>query len=265
VQRNLQWLGLGSWGWAFVQSGTAIAHIPSTKEVQVYDVESGRVSRHEVKSGDARGITANRSGDTLYLSVNVPDFRPESEIRVVHAADMAPLSSLGRVGDFLGKLCLSADETTIAAACGDWNASFRGEHLCFRVWNIANGKRPIRARTLIYPRNPVNAFALSADGSLLALAESAALTVWNTHTSDEVFFSGKHRRKVTAVACSPTKPLIATGDSAGGIFLWEHSGNVLTRYAFGLGEIYGLAFAPDGLRCAAVDGTGKVVVWDMDV
>ncbi len=26
-----------------------------------------------------------------------------------------------------------------------------------------------------------------------------------------------------------------------------------------------LAFAPDGLRCAAADNVGKVVIWDVDV
>src|SRR5262249_35499950 len=127
------------------------------------------------------------------------------------------------------------------------------------------GNLPNSARVQIRPQHSVNAFALNSDGSQLAAAESTALSVWNTLTGEEVFRSGKHRRKVLAVACNPTKPILATGDNAGQIFLWDYAGNVLTRYDWKLGEIYGLTFAPDGLRGAAVDQNGKVVIWDVDV
>jgi hypothetical protein len=39
---------------------------------------------------------------------------------------------------------------------------------------------------------------------------------------------------------------------------------VLARFDWGLGEVDAMCFAPDGLRCAAVDRNGKVVVWDVD-
>jgi WD40 repeat protein len=116
--------------------------------------------------------------------------------------------------------------------------------------------------------NHVQGCALSADGTRLATVTNRGLTLWDV-TGDvpacEVFRSGKHRRAVTAVACSPTRPLIATGDTAGNVFLWDHAGNVLNRYDWGLDEVYPLAFAPDGLRCAAADAEGKVVIWDVDV
>jgi hypothetical protein len=59
--------------------------------------------------------------------------------------------------------------------------------------------------------------------------------------------------------------MFATGDTGGQVFLWDHTGRVLTRYDWGLGEVYAMCFAPDGLRCAAIDRAGKVVVWDVDV
>jgi hypothetical protein len=264
AQRNLHKLGLGSWGWALVRNGAAVAHLPSSTEVQIYDIETERVSRHTVENGSARGIAIDRSGGLLYLSVGAPGLRPESEIRVA-TADMAPRGAFGAVGDYLGKLVLSADEGTIAASCGNWNAALRGDNFSFRVWNIANENRPSRARAQIRPRDPVNSFALSADGSRLAVAESSALSLWDTTSGKQVVRSGKHRRGVLAVACNPTKPLLVTGDTAGNVFLWDHAGNVMTRYDWKLREVHGLCFAPDGLRCAAVDAQGKVVIWDVDV
>lgn len=112
----------------------------------------------------------------------------------------------------------------------------------------------------------IDGVALSADGSRLATVTSRGLQWWDVGREEvaEVFRSGKHKRRVTAVACSPTKPLLATGDAGGQIFLWDHAGRVLTRFDWGLGEVNALCFAPDGLRCAAADSTGKVVVWDVD-
>lgn len=264
-QQNLEQLGLGSWGWAIIRNGAAIAHIPNSGQVQVYEIQSMQVSNHRVENGDTFAIAANSSGDTIYLSARAAEGRGKSEIRVVRASDMAVISTLGKVDDYPGKLCLSWDETTIASSSGNWNASLRGENLSFRVWNIANENPPGQARVQIVPPNPVNAFAITSAGDLFAVAESNALSVWNTTSSEEVFRSGKHRRKVTTVACSPTHPILIAGDKAGHVFVWDYRGNILVRYNWGLSEVSGLAFAPDGLRAAAVDHSGKLVVWDVDV
>ena len=114
----------------------------------------------------------------------------------------------------------------------------------------------------------VDGIALSADGTRLATIGNRGVTLWdlaNGAPAREVFRSGKHRRGVTAVACNPTKSVLVTGDTAGQVFLWDDTGRVLTRFDWGLGDVYGLTFAPDGLRCAAADAKGKIVVWDVDV
>lgn len=109
-----------------------------------------------------------------------------------------------------------------------------------------------------------NEIALSADGARLVATDNRSVTVWDVATGKEVFRSGKHRRAVESAACNPTRPVFVAGDSAGKVFLWGYTGNVLTRFDWALGEIRGLCFAPDGLRCAAVDRQGKVVVWDVE-
>jgi WD40 repeat protein len=263
-QQTFWELSLGSWGWALIRGGAAIAHVPSGDLVQVFDLTHRTTRTHPVKNGSARGVAVDPSGGTLYLSVSVPQFRPASEIRVIDTANMELRATHGRVADHLGKLTVSGDSRKLAGAGGDWNALLRGPNLSFRVWDVADGKVPGRARVRIQPPGPAHSFALSHDGNLLAVADGQALTLWSTTSGERVVHSGKHRRSVLAVACHPTRPVLVTGDRSGYVFLWDQSGQILLRYEWGLSAVSGLAFAADGLRCAAVDAAGKVVVWDVD-
>jgi WD40 repeat protein len=128
------------------------------------------------------------------------------------------------------------------------------------VGNRAKGGRP----DIALAKNKVTRFVLSADGSRLVTVGSRGITMWNADTGQQLWASGKHRCGVQVAAFCPTRLLLATGDNAGLIFLWDATGRVLTRYDFGLQNASGLAFAPDGLRCAAA-GTDSVVLWDIDV
>ncbi len=49
------------------------------------------------------------------------------------------------------------------------------------------------------------------------------------------------------------------------MFLWDDELHDLKRYDWKMADLQGICFAADGLRCAAVDSKGKVVVWDVDV
>jgi WD40 repeat protein len=176
------------------------------------------------------------------------------EIRVFAADSLQVRYAFGRQPSPLWQLALSTSGNRLAVSGYDG----------LKVWNVAT-KRPAEVLTLERPPRSVRDFALSNDGSRLATVDTSGLTIWNATSGEEAVRSGKHRRGVTAVAYSPTKPVLVTGDNAGTVFLWDYTGRVLTRFDWGLGAVNSLAFAPDGLRCAAVDVSGKVVVWDVDV
>jgi hypothetical protein len=263
--RKLPELGLGSWAWTFVRGGAAVAHIPSSDVVTVFDLESCSERTWKVENGSARGMTADQRGEQIYLSIGAPNFEQRSEVRLVGAHDFSPRETLDRAPAYLGRLALSGDGCRLVAYAGsDYNASLRDPKPSFHVWNIPGSKRPKRAMTRIVPNQLVNGFALSFDGSRLATAGSSALSLWDTATGERVMHSGQHRRAVTAVACSPTQPSLVSGDGAGRVFLWDTTGRVLKQYDWGLGEVVSVAFAPDGLRVAAVGASGKVVIWDVD-
>lgn len=197
-------------------------------------------------------LAVSPDGKTLYLLTR-PSGESVAEIWALSATTLKRRYTFARHKAWVQRLVISADGQRLASD---------GEGV--RVWNIRAAKRPNRA-VKVKPKGEVNAFVLSGDGSQLATATTRGLTIWNANSGKQVADSGLHKRGVTAVAWNPTRPVLVSGDNAGQIFVWDHTGRVLTRYDWKLKEIYGLCFAPDGLRCAAVDTKGKIVVLDMDV
>lgn len=241
-------------GFAFTRGGAAVAYLPGGKVIREHDLATGREREWAVRDGHPLSIAASPGGETLYMSISGPRYGESASIRVLGAEDMEERATFGTVADDLRALRTSAD--------GRWIGATSYQRV--RAWRIDGEAWPARASVCATPKAGASGFALSANGNYLAIVTSRGLEVWYTVGHVRGVDSGKHRRGVTAVACSPVKPLIATGDNAGHVFFWDHAGDVLTRYDWGLGEVYGLAFAPDGLRCAAVDVSGKVVIWDVD-
>lgn len=252
--RTFPELGILSYGIAFVLNGAAIACTPFGGGVQVLDLATGKARKHEPKGVYPHAVAAVPTADAFYVSVY--NFEGKSDLRVFGAADLKQRAAFAAMDDKVDRLAISADGKRLAGRAG-WRT--------LRVWNVGRPKLPARPAIKVDAKTQPNDFALSADGSRLAAGDSYALYVWDTASGERVVHSGKHRRGVMSVACCPTKPVIATGDNAGNVFLWDHTGRVLTRFDWGLTHVSGLAFAADGLRCAAIDGTGKVVVWDVDV
>jgi WD40 repeat protein len=247
----------GRWAWAFVRNGKAIAYLPAANEdVRIFDPKTCQEQIVGAAHLKIREMVATPNGEKLYLSPGAPHRGTDARIWVLNAADLTLQAEPMSAVETVHRLCISAD--------GNWLAARHspGSHL--RAWHVG-GKTLPRKESMCVAKKYTNDFALSADGSYLAAVSHTGLSVWETSGGEEVVRSGKHRRSVLALACNPVKPILATGDNAGQIFLWDYAGQVLTRFDWKLKEVCGLTFAPDGLRCAAVDSTGKVVIWDVDV
>jgi WD40 repeat protein len=221
------------------------------------NLRTGESVTRELKGRAVSHGAVTAAGELFYVAVWPT--RPKrlalhidlSEIRVFTAASLEPLRTFGRCEEQFYGVALSASGNRLAV--GDYHG--------FQVWNVTSPRaRPVRIRR----GNVPNGFALSNDGSRFVDVDRSGLTIWDAATGELVVHSSKHRRTVTAVACSPTKPLLATGDNAGNVLLWDYTGRVLARFDWGLGGVCAMCFAPDGFRCAAVDAKGKVVVWDVD-
>jgi WD40 repeat protein len=74
--------------------------------------------------------------------------------------------------------------------------------------------------------------------------------------------SAKH---FTSAAFSRGGSRLATTNNETAATIWDATTwEVRRQYAWDIGRLRVVCFAPDGLRCAAASDTGRIVVWDLD-
>lgn len=73
------------------------------------------------------------------------------------------------------------------------------------------------------------------------------------------------REDVTAAAFSPYGKMLATTSNDTTVTMWDTATwEPIRQYGWEIGRLRAVAFAPDGLTCAAGSDTGKVVLFDVD-
>jgi WD40 repeat protein len=241
------------WSMRFLPGRRAVAYLTHGRLVR-HDFDAGPSADVDFPYYHARDLAVSPDGQTAYVGVKTYTAANTCDVRVVRLDDMKWLEEFAvRYGE-IHRVALSAD--------GRWFAA--DDNVWITTWHLGGEKVPGRPAARTEPDGHVSGIALTHDGAVLTCATSRGVFAWDASTGKPLFKSGKHRRAATALACSPTRPLIATGDGAGRVFFWDVRGNVLKKFDWGLKDVIGLAFAPDGLRCAAVDYPGKLVVWDVD-
>jgi len=116
----------------------------------------------------------------------------------------------------------------------------------------------------------VNSLALSPGGTILALGmgsdndEGGGTQAWSTATGRPAFSVPDPNRgaSVLAVAVSPDGTVVASGDDAGSVFLFDAAnGRLLARLKTGQDGVESLAFSPDGRELATAAFGGTIRVW----
>lgn len=242
----------GATGVGFAADGGALA-LPGGR-LSVYDAATGKLRFHIGASGRSNTrIAATPDGRVILGTASEPALRVVRIDRWDGVA-LKPRQGFGRHKGRLVAVAVSADGTR-AAGVGMNKV---------RVWDLSGEKPPARAMCQIKTAGWGTALALSKDGSLVAAAVWEWVGVWDAKTGAERFRHVRDR-DIHALAISPTRPLLVYGGRDGVVFVVDaETGSELRRLEWKVGEIEALAFAPDGLRCAAVGETGKVVVWDVD-
>jgi WD40 repeat protein len=136
------------------------------------------------------------------------------------------------------------------------------------VWRAADAQRVRTFRNEV--TNSRGAVCFSPDGQRLAFAYSKWVEVWAIPDGAAPlvrFAAGTGRSPILwAVNWTADGRGLLTAGNDGCVRLWDpDTGTERKAFDWGIGKLYGAAFAPDGLTCAVCSATGQVVVWDVDL
>jgi WD40 repeat protein len=153
-------------------------------------------------------------------------------------------------------LAVSPAENTLAIGL------YRGDVL---VRAVPDGQeRPIRTEATY---GEIRALAFSPDGSLLAVAPSAGVELWDLVSREPVVqFAPTPRSVVRGLAFSPDGKFLAVTDHRSEVLMWDIAGGRGHTVAIpGMRWAHAVAFAPDGRTLAVLDNWGDagVVLWDL--
>ncbi len=151
----------------------------------------------------------------------------------------------------------------LACAGGDGSMS---------IWTLGGEGRMEHLRTIPIVEEKLRDLALSADGSLLAVAcGDGTVRIFETADFNETVTLDAHSARpgselpvgATSVAFHPTKPVLLSGGRDGHLRLWRTDPGFAALHAIPAhrGSIYRIAFAPDGVRMATASRDKSAMVW----
>jgi len=156
------------------------------------------------------------------------------------------------------RLAFSASGTVLVAAGGR-----AGERGLAVGWDVATG-----ARLFALGDEPETALDadITADLTVVALGgPDRVVRAYDPRTGALRWEARAHTEWVTAIAASPDSTLIASGDRAGGVFVWEAlTGREFHRLDPARKAITDIAWRADGARFAVTDESGAVRVFDTE-
>ncbi len=115
------------------------------------------------------------------------------------------------------------------------------------------------------PPATVTRCALFLPDLRLVVANGRYVYVLPANGGDPLLTLSGHPKQVNAAVVSPDGHRLLTASHDGSIRTWDaNTGAAGAAFDWKIGPITALAFAPDGLTCAAAGLNGNVVVWDVD-
>lgn len=214
---------------------------------------------HDTDALTSRAVTPNPT-DPLAAAISPSDellavLDVDGSLRL-HTADSRPATQLATIPNpvdpydgsaRLPMLTFSADGSTLLAARANQQARLL-------LWETAT-RQPLRVPHELSTTDPDH-LALNARGTQLATASATApVQLWPLREERAVPQELPHPRPVTALAFHPAEDLLAAGDAAGAIHLWDVAGQPrrINIHQHGSAPIHALSFSRNDLLAVLDD------------
>lgn len=206
---------------------------------------------HRQETGAGRSGPSRFSPDRKLLATS----EPLSVLDVATGKPVAKLSTLGLSREGRQPVALEFNGRSLLAIGGEVPDG---------VWPVADAAQPTLIGGLAWGWRTSAAFGRS-DQEIVLGREDGGISVRDTRTWDEKALQSPHKSPVRALAVSPDRKLLASGDDSGVIVLWDTSTWQQVSELRGHSQAVGvLEFSPDSSRLASGGRDRDVVVWDLD-
>jgi WD40 repeat protein len=242
--------------------GAYPGYLDGHSPVRWIEVPDGR-EWHEVEMGAVDrvcDVAFDRSGKLLAVTSATRVSRRVRERCKVEVFRLAPKKPPVLVASMptarpAGLVIFNATGTRLAVAAG------LGGVDDFEVFDVRTARRVLKFDPKVPDRRSM---AFLADGRFVAAAGTKVYIVPATGGEPQ-FELGTGKALVNDVAASADGHRVIAALNNGTIEVWDTvTGAAGPRFAWGIGGVYSIALAPDGLTCAAAGSRGRVVIWDVD-
>lgn len=226
--------------------------VPNGK--QWHDIDMGGIGR-------ACDVAFDRTGERLAVTSATDTADPGRErckVDVFHfpKGEQPKLLCSMRTKKPAGAIEFSHDGARLAVGAG------LGGNDAFEVFDLGTRKRLFTFDPEVAARRAVR---FLPDGRVAAAGGSKVFILRAKGGKPQFTLDAGGRSPVNDVAVAASGRLVAAMDN-GTVRVWDTStGEPGPVFKWGVGGVWSVALAPDGLTCAAAGSKGRVVIWDVDV
>jgi WD40 repeat protein len=274
----------------FSKDGTLLATCGRHKDINIWDVESGKLLK--ILKGHTNTVeSVDFSSDGKFLVSGSWD----GTVRIWNVTTGWLVNVLRGHTDKVRSVAFSPDGHTIASGSDDkstniWNVktgrlvramrdldrrikSVRfspkgdliasgGDDQKIKLWDSNTGRL---IKTLTGHSSVISSLAFSPDGGTLVSGSwDTTITIWNVESGNKRITLKGHSISVRAVSFSPDGTLIASGSDDKTLKFWNPiTGKLFKTRNSDNGNIFTIAFSPDGTKLASGGSGDSVKIWDI--